>query len=407
MIKQIRTGVACGLALLTLVGCGAPKTTADRVPGSQQAAGGEPVELTVAGFLGMSREALDDVNYEFRKKHPGVNVRVKDRAPLGKGGQPEESDLEGIDAVILPLALAGQMAEAGMLKDLSNLKVPAPNEAVAGIFDELGTAEGKRFALPIDVSPAMFVINEEQLNKAGIKELPQDWTWQDFGQVLATTKSAGITNMVQVSALLEPALRAYGGQLYDQDRQAWSFDSSAAKQGLAVLADLVKKDLVQADVPGGATTMAIRIGGKDGPALMALGANKLMSVPGMNMHPYPRGPQGRPVAASATVAAIPKSSPNAELATDYVREFLSNPAAQLALAKGGIRPVTADARALSAWQEAVGERMARATDLALAGLYAEPSARDIRPVLEGLLPYFRGTAGLDETVAGLIARLPQ
>ncbi|HEY3366390.1 MAG TPA: extracellular solute-binding protein [Symbiobacteriaceae bacterium] len=405
-------GLAAGLALLTLVtGCGAGAKPASETPSKSTTA--KAVELTVQTWPGINAEVLANVDSEFTAKHPNVKVTLKDGGGKPPGTAIDSTYLDGIDVVFMNDNQVSNLVTNKLLKDLSAVKVPQTNDAVAGVFNEMGKVEGKRYALPVAITPSMIMINEQAITKAGLKVPSTDWTWQDFQQALTATKGAGVNNQVTLQGILDPFLRAYGGQLYDADKQQFVFDSAAAKQGLAALQPFVKNGLVQAEFGG-----AFRVGPGPGdggggpgtqvnmaPAFMAFGGNVFIRGGQTQSLPYPKGPKGRPSPATGTVAAVSASSPNVDMAVEYVKELLNNATEQLAMAKGSIRPVTNDAKALAAWQQAVGDQTAKATEAALPDVYLAGQIPTQNAVINGLLPYLNGTAALDSTVSTLMSSL--
>jgi ABC-type glycerol-3-phosphate transport system substrate-binding protein len=147
--------------------------------------------------------------------------------------------------------------------------------------------------------------------------------------------------------------------------------------------------------------------------VLALGGVQVGLGPGLALannpiytpYPFPRGPRGRFAPVTATVGTVTTGSTNPEAAIEYVRYLLS-PEAQIFLARTGLRPVTADPRAVSAWQERVGDQRARAIDAGLAGGYVN-QAPSFGPVVTGLGPFLTGSAQLDPTVSALIAAMRQ
>lgn len=408
--RKAGAGIAAGLTLLTLVtGCGSSPAITDT--GTKSTASTKQIELTVQTFPGISAETLANVNTEFTAKHPNVKVTLKDG--MGRSPNPTAESLDGIDVVFLNEGQVSQLAGANLLKDLTAVKVPQLNDGVANIFGELGRVNGVRYGLPVSISPAMIMINEQVITRAGIQVPSTDWTWQDFQQALAATKGAGITNQVTLQGIIDPFIRSYGGQLYDADKQQYTFDSPEAKKALQALQPFVKDGLVQTSMSG---TIRIESGstGPGGgaavnpsaPAFMAFGGVVFMRGGQSQSLPYPKGPNGRPSPATATVAAVSANSANVEMATEYVKALLNDSAEQLALAKGGIRPVTNDAKALAAWQQTVGDQAAKATEAGLPDAYIGTFGATLnKNLIDGLLAYLNGTAALDTTISNLMSTL--
>lgn len=388
------------LTVSVIAGCSSGSKSADTAPNLSD----KPVALTVYTWFGQRREALDEVIDAYTQKHPNTKIKVKDIQSgqvFTEDGKPNTAALEDGDLILLPSSLARMWSGEGKLRDLSNVRLPKLNEAIAPFYDDLGTVDGKRMSLPYSVTPTVLLLNPKRFETAGVKLPPVDWTIQDWDETQAALKAAGIPPTMHLSFFLDPMIRAFGGQMYDSARQAWAFDTPEAKQGLAWLQRQVKDQVLTPD--RGKTELVI--GGREAPAFTPLpGGISLM--PGMQFQPLPKGPEGRSVPVTAMVGAVLASSAHPEQATDFLKEMISNPEAQMALAKGGIRPVTDDSKAMAAWQESVGDRTSQAVELSLPGAYVA-SPVTMQEVLNGLSPYFQGKASLDEIVPGLIAQLKQ
>lgn len=401
-----RLALALMLSIAVLAGCGQGTKTPQTTPAQPQA---KAAELTLLTWFGIPREAIDEYIDWYETKHPGTKIKVKEmqgRQVMGQDGKINPSAFEGADVLLMPSDTALMFHSEGLVRDLSQVRMPQADPAIAAVWDELATVDGKRIAIPISITPSLMTINLEQFQKANLPAPAVDWTVEEFEQALAALKAAGIPYNLDVQFALEPLVGAYGGSLYDVSRQAWAFDSAEAKQGLSYVGRLTQAGLVTATASAGNKTVVMIGGGPNGPALSALPAKGGVSIlPGMNLQPYPKGPKGRAVPVSAIVGVVAKQSASPEAATDFLKEMVSSPEAQLALAKGGIRPVISDAGAMAAWQEAVGDRVAQAMDVSLEGAYVATQPTGWRDLLSGLQPFFDGQSGLDELLPGLMARL--
>lgn len=389
-----RFGIACSLALLTLVGCAsAPKPT--------PTISDKPVVLTMLTLPGLSREPIDEAIRLYTKQHPNVTIKVKESSPGGAilSGQFDTATLEGIDIALLPRTTAQNLHAEGVLKDLSSVRIPQLNEAIAGVYDDLSKEEGKRFNLPFDITPSLLMINEEVMKSAGVKVPSVDWTIQEFEQTLLALKDAGKLPVLYLNLFFESVVRAYGGQVYDADTDAWAFDTPEAKQGIEALARLVSDELLQNSGAGGFRVMIG--GGPNAPALTALPPGMSLPMP-TQKQPYPRGPHGRPVPVSATVATVMASSGNPDVAVDFLKEMISNEAVQTAFGEAGIRPVLASTKALAAWEQRVGDKTVQAIELSLQDGFVQPNL-SYSDLLVNLKPFFNGQATLEQLMDSLLA----
>lgn len=393
--------LALGLTVSLAGGCSTGSKSPDAIPRASD----KPVELVLHTWAGIQREALDEVIDLYRQKHPNTKIKVKEAQAgqvIMQDGKLNTAAIESGDLVLAPADVAANWFKEGRLRDLSNIRLPKLNEAVAPVFDDLSKADGKRFGLPYTITPTVLMMNPKPLEAAGVKLPPVDWTVQDWDAIQVALKTAGVKSTMQVSFMLEPMVRAFGGQMYDTARGAWAFDTPEAKQGLAWIQKQVKDRVMQAD--SGKTV--IMIGGPDAPAFSPMpGKMSIGLPPGIQIQPLPRGPNGRAVPVSAMVGAVLSSSANPEQAIDFLKEMISNPTFQMALAKGGVRPMIEDSKALAAWQEAVGDRTAQTVELSLQGAYVAPSV-SMNQAISGLAPYFDGREPLETVVPRLISQLP-
>jgi multiple sugar transport system substrate-binding protein len=388
----------CLAATLAVAGC-----TSSAQPKGQ--AEEKPVEITLLHMQGMSRPALDEAIRVYNKQHPNVIMKVKE-VPLGQqvmqDGKVNEALLDGVDLALVPRDLALNLAKDGAIKDLGSIRMPALNEAVAPLYDELSKLDGKRVALPFDIVAPSILVNEQALTAAGLKTPSQDWTWQEFEQLLTGLKQAGKLPQLSASVLLDSAVGAYGGHVYDSASQRWALDSPEAKQGLAQLARMTQAGLIQADQSG--KTVVLMGAGPQAPALIMLSPKISIRAPGVKL-PLPKGPKGRATGVSATVGAVMAASAHADVAMDFLRMMVGSEEGQTALAKGGIRPVIVSSKAMAAWQEAVGDKATEAAEAALQGAFPDAGV-SYAPVMQALTPYLQGKATLEQVLPGLLAQTP-
>lgn len=388
---------AAVLALALLAGC----STATPAPETK------PVELVVYSLFGFPREALDEAIDLYEDKHPNVNVKV--REPQGaqlftQEGKPNPAVLEDGDLVLMPEGMSRSFYHQGLLRDLTSVRLPAFDPSVDALIDDLTKSDGVRFALPISLQPAMFYLNQDTFQQAGLEVPPVDWTIQEFEQALLQLKAAGQPPHLFLMMVLEPLMRSFGGKTYDSATQQWYFDTPESQQALAWIGRLVKDGLLEYTSATGPVT--IRFGGPGAPALTPMLGNMRLLAPGTLLQPFPRGPAGRSVPVTATLGVILSSSANPEVATDFLTQMLSGPEQQLALARGGLRPVISDAKAVAAWREQVGDRTADATELSWENAYVDNGWRR-NEFISLMGPFFEGKAELEPTLASIKAQFGQ
>lgn len=394
------------LAVALLAGCSAgPKATNAPSGTNPAVTSDKQVELTVLTMPGFRREALDDAIDIYEEKHPNTKIRVRElnqQQLFSSAGGANAASIEGGDLAFLLDGVALNYQNAGQLRDLSSMRLPQLDSLAAPLFAELGISEGKRYGVPIAITPSMLSINPDSFAKAGVTVPNLDWTVQEFEQSLLALKAANATFNLSLNFALDPLMKAFGGQMYDGTQQAWTFDTPEAKQALALIGRLTQPGIVEYDT-GGATRIMIGRG-PGGPAVGFLPGG-ITVTGGLDLIPFPKGPKGRFNQVSSHQGVVLKDSANPEVAADFLREMITNPAIQQAMGKSGVRPVLNDSKALAAWQEAVGAKAAEAQELALEGGYVGGGTPRLNEVLGALEPFLKGKAGLDETVVSAMAKL--
>ncbi|MFI6601993.1 extracellular solute-binding protein [Nonomuraea sp. NPDC050536] len=204
-----KTVAVLGVAALAAAGCG-----------GSSGGSGDTIELTIAQNAiagGKNAAAADFVanwvipKFEAAEKAKGKDVKVK-FVPSGVDDEQYKTKLsldlksgKGADVIDIDGIWAGEFAEAGYIKPLSDLvganadkwdgwqQIP---ESVQG----LATFNGKKYALPIGTDGRVLYFNKTLFQKAG---LPADWqpkSWQEILDAGAKLKSAGIPTPIQINA---------------------------------------------------------------------------------------------------------------------------------------------------------------------------------------------------------------
>ncbi|WP_312888868.1 extracellular solute-binding protein [Nonomuraea rhodomycinica] len=182
--------------------------------------GGGTIELTIAQNAiagGKNARAAEFVadwvipKFEAAQKAKGKDVKVK-FVPSGVDDEQYKTKLsldlksgKGADVIDIDGIWAGEFAEAGYIKPLSELVGPEADswdgwaqipEAVQG----LATYNGKKYALPIGTDGRVLYFSKPLFQKAG---LPADWqpkSWQEVLDAAAKLKAAGVPVPLQINA---------------------------------------------------------------------------------------------------------------------------------------------------------------------------------------------------------------
>ncbi|MBN6056274.1 extracellular solute-binding protein [Nonomuraea sp. RK-328] len=149
--------------------------------------------------------------FEAAQKAKGKDVKVK-FVPSGVDDEQYKTKLsldlksgKGADVIDIDGIWAGEFAEAGYIKPLSELVGPEADswdgwaqipESVQG----LATYNGKKYALPIGTDGRVLYFSKPLFQKAG---LPADWqpkSWQEVLDAGAKLKTAGVPVPIQINA---------------------------------------------------------------------------------------------------------------------------------------------------------------------------------------------------------------
>ncbi|MEV0202266.1 extracellular solute-binding protein [Nonomuraea sp. NPDC050691] len=181
---------------------------------------GGTIELTIAQNAiagGKNARAAEFVanwvvpKFEAAQKAKGKDVKVK-FVPSGVDDEQYKTKLsldlksgKGADVLDIDGIWAGEFAEAGYIKPLSELVGPEADswegwaqipESVQG----LATYNGKKYALPIGTDGRVLYFSKPLFQKAG---LPADWqpkSWQEVLDAGAKLKTAGVPVPIQINA---------------------------------------------------------------------------------------------------------------------------------------------------------------------------------------------------------------
>ncbi|MEV0233565.1 extracellular solute-binding protein [Nonomuraea sp. NPDC050786] len=188
--------------------------------GQSSGGGGDAIELTITQNAIAGGKNAAGANFitnwvipkfEAAQKAKGKDVKVK-FIPSGVDDEQYKTKLsldlksgKGADVMDIDSIWAGEFAEAGYLKPLSDLAgADADNwdgwsqipEAVQG----MASFNGKKYALPVGTDGRVLYFNKTLFQKAG---LPADWqpkSWQEILDAGAKLKSSGVPVPIQINA---------------------------------------------------------------------------------------------------------------------------------------------------------------------------------------------------------------
>lgn len=396
-----------GLLILSATGCtGSPTPVATQPTGS--------VELGVVDRLNLGAPTIAAINAAFNAKYPNVKIVMKDPVvvqdefisslPKNINTDPVPQ-LHGVDVLLDVPAGIGHKALFRALAEFPVTSTPPIDPKAAQVFDELATVSGKRYGLPFWVGAPLLSVHETTLAEAGIESPPLDWTYTDLDQVGIAASKANLRPNLFVEDWLVPMVRSQGGRLYDGAAQSWAWDEPAVRQSLGTIAGWVQAGLLE---PAAGKERFHQGANQAVITLREDGTMYATSRAGITYRPFPRGTQGRPVLATGFVGAVTAATAQPDLAAEYIRNLVLNPAVRLELAKRGYRPVVEDPSAMAAWRTAVGDPFADAVELAMSEIYWENdgyirSQGDL--IVTELLPYFAGQTSLENALTSLRGKI--
>ncbi|WP_171055433.1 MULTISPECIES: extracellular solute-binding protein [unclassified Nonomuraea] len=224
---------------------------------------GEAIELTITqnaikgGKNAAGATFIEDwviPKFEAAQKAKGKDVTVK-FVPSGVDDEQYKTKLsldlksgKGADVMDIDGIWAGEFAEAGYIKPLSELVGPEADnwdgwsqipEAVQGMAE----FDGKKYALPVGTDGRVLYFNKALFQQAG---LPADWQpkgWQEIIDAGTKLKSAGVPVPIQINAGTAmgeatsmqgvlPLLAGAGGEVQQDGK--WTGASQALKDALGL-----------------------------------------------------------------------------------------------------------------------------------------------------------------------------
>lgn len=392
--------ILAAILLLVLVGCSSSKQGGDpptKIPD-------KPVELVILTSFTIQREALDDVIDLYKAKHPNVKIRVKEERFGGitnSDGSVNQSVLEGVDIILQSSGFAKYLYSKEVVRDLSTMRLPTFDPQVAGLADEISKFNGTRIGVPVQITTGGLTLNTATFTKANLPLPPVDWTIQEFEQTLMQFKNAGVKTDLDLSFVFQPVLAAYGGKVRDTASREVLIDRPEAVEALTWLGQAVQNGLLsyaRSDEP----RITMRMG-PDAPPIGGSFGGLQNLPPGLILQALPRGPAGRSTQVDGSLGLVLQSSPNPEVAIDFLREMIANPEAQRVMARVGIRPLLNDTEALALWQEKVGDRNVETINLGLMSGTTEGSAWMM--VNDDLQGFFTGKASLEQLLPAIKQKL--
>ncbi|MFD0678605.1 MULTISPECIES: ABC transporter substrate-binding protein [unclassified Paenibacillus] len=264
MKKLLKTGVAA--LLITGVAAGCASNSGQKPQDSSQAAGAgsaKPITLTMWAGTGFKDiEGYDSKNYgdwekqkaaEFQKLHPNVTVKVES-VPFSDieqkvnvavaGNNPPDILYDNI-----PIRIS-KHARNSVLEELDDV-VKDDKADWKEAFLNMGTINGKLYALPLGSVPQVVFLNKTIFEKKGVA-MPKNrsWTWNEMKDALkkvADKNTYGIAYFAkneQADQLMVNNLLAAGAKWANQDFTQYTVNGPEGVEALNFMLSLQEEGLV-------------------------------------------------------------------------------------------------------------------------------------------------------------------
>lgn len=333
---------------IILAGCAASAQPAGDQPANAANANAEKeatTKLVVASFYPVDQvSGWDGLVARFKEKHPKVTIEVqvtpseqylpKLLSQIAGGDAP---DIVGIENSPFP-----QFVSKEMLTDLTPYLSKTTGFSTQEFFPHLldrYTYEDKVFGIPYDAQPlGLLFYNPALFDEVGVAYPTADWTWDDLlsaGKQLTKTDSGETTTQWGVVGLENRMfLYAFGGGYVDDLRNPTKsmLNDQKSIDGIQFYVDLMHTHKITPSPAtleslGGSSVVDLFVSGK---AAMLVGGfwNAVENPEGFKeidarLVLAPTGPDGnRLYATGGTAYSILKSSKNADLAWEFIQDFL-------------------------------------------------------------------------------------
>ena len=204
------------------------------------------------------------------------------------------------------------------------------------LWDEIGTYNGKKYALPMSIIPYGVYVRDDLMKEAGITKDPT--TWDEFlvaAEKMNSSAASGFMfwgSAAQPAAVdyLQPMVESFGGKLLDNNGKA-VFDSPEAMKAFYLIKSMVfeykvvpsnvaslKYDETSDMFTAGRAAMYWDGSHRASKYLEGIGEEYLRLMP----LPSETGEVPGPSYISYWALGIPKNSKNPELAWEYIKNFV-------------------------------------------------------------------------------------
>ncbi len=186
----------------------------------------------------------------YKKQNPGVNIDIEYASfdDYWKKLAPQAAANQLPDIMQMDISYISQYAKNGQLEDLkpyigSKIKLDDVSENVLST----GLIGGTQYGIPTGVNVLGYQYNPELLKKAGINEIPANWTWDDYKKMAMQAKAKGVyfDESMAADIFFNYFLRTKGHSLYNAEGTALGYEDDALfTEFFGTLAELIKEGAV-------------------------------------------------------------------------------------------------------------------------------------------------------------------
>ncbi|MFD2213494.1 MULTISPECIES: ABC transporter substrate-binding protein [Bacillaceae] len=218
--------------VFTLAACSGSTSGESSSDSGSKSDGGEDEEVTLR-IAWWGSEPRHDYTLKviemFEKENPGIKIQAEYASwdDYWKKLAPQASAQQLPDIIQMDLSYFSQYAENGQLADLSPY---VGNQIDTTNFTDNyingGKLDDKLYGFNLGVNVVGFHYDEELLKKAGVDSLAEDWTWDDYKELAAKAKDAGIfvDTTMKSDVFFNYYLRTQGKSLFGKDGASLGYD---------------------------------------------------------------------------------------------------------------------------------------------------------------------------------------
>ncbi|WP_128738523.1 ABC transporter substrate-binding protein [Lederbergia galactosidilytica] len=336
--------------------------------------GEEEVTLRIAWWGDQTRhDYTNEVIKLFEEKNPNVKVEAEYASwdDYWQKLAPQAAANELPDIIQMDLSYISQYAKNNQLADLNPFfgeQIDTSN--IADTIISGGEVGDGVYGFNLGVNALGFNYDPEMLKEIGVDAIPEDWTWDDYKEISAKAKDAGIyfdTGM-KADVFFNYYLRTQGKRLYAEDGSGLGYDDDQQFTDFFTMA----KEQVDHGVTPTPDFLAQLTGIEDDPVVKQEGvgvwqwSNQFVGLQQVADRPMEIGPMPGPGAKEGLFLkpsmffSVSENSKHKEAAAEFINFFINDEEAnKLILGERGV-PVSSEIK--EALKSEVSEAQAQVFD---------------------------------------------